>query len=634
MAAPGVVSLHRLRSPFTSLERIAYGIPLGTVASSLGLLALACGLGLSRALVVSWGLACVVGAGLLARRGRGSPAAGGLSGSPSSLHTAGPTLAAAILLLALVVARWAVLWSGVLTVDRVGLWAGFINLWGDWSQHLGDVASFAYGDNFPPVHPRLSGHPFAYHYLTSVTCAAMVKLGLDPIVALPLHSFLFSVAVTLALYAFARRVSGDVPAALLATALFLVGGGWGWWLPLRGALASSDPLGALLLHPWDRAAEEAANLRWPNVYYALIAPQRAALYGLPLGVLTLRLLDGAVREGERRLFLAAGVVAGLLPMAHQGTLLALALTTPFLWWLFPTWRWILYFAVWIGLAAPQLLLINHGAPGVLGALRFHAGWVAHPDPWPWFWLKNLGLFLPLGVVGLLWRDAWPASSRRFLLALMPAFAAANLLLFQPWAWDNTKALTYWYFAICILSAMVLVRVWRTWRAPVARLAVTAALGSMLLSGLLIELNQLMGRERTLMLTREEMTLARRIREHTPAHALFAVEPRHNHPVSVLTGRRVLMGFPGWLWSQGMDYRRQERDLRAILAFAPGTPQLLARNGVDYVVVGRGERGRWGAGLDAYAAKYPCVIRTASYRVFAVGVTASASTTGVARRRPG
>src|SRR4030095_9578280 len=105
-----------------------------------------------------------------------------------------------------IVLRWALLWSRALTVDADGLSTAFGNLWADWAQHLGDVSSFAYGENFPPVHPRFVEHGFTYHYLTSVTVAATVRLGLSPIVALPLHSFVFSVALLLALYAFARRV--------------------------------------------------------------------------------------------------------------------------------------------------------------------------------------------------------------------------------------------------------------------------------------------------------------------------------------------------------------------------------------------------------------------------------------------
>jgi uncharacterized membrane protein len=99
--------------------------------------------------------------------------------------------------------------------------------------------------------------------------------------------------------------------------------------------------------------------------------------------------------------------------------------------------------------------------------------------------------------------------------------------------------------------------------------------------------------------------------------VFAVGLQHNHPVPMLAGRRVVMSYPGWLWSQGMDYAQRERDLRAMFALGPRTPELFEVYGVDYVVIGPEERTRLGANLEAYRARYPRVVRTIQYEVFVV-----------------
>ncbi|HTM57307.1 MAG TPA: hypothetical protein VL123_02710 [Candidatus Udaeobacter sp.] len=613
MAAPGVALLARATPSLDRLERLAYGIPLGTTAGTFAIFLLACVIGLSPAVVIAWAAVSIaIAAGLRVRGPRVDPPVPGPE--PHRAETSGKLFAGVVL--AAFVIRWAILWSSALRVDAQGLEAGFTNLWADWSEHLGDVASFAYGGNFPPVHPRLAGHAFSYHYLTSVTAAALVRLGVDPIIVLPLQSFIFSVALLLAVYAFARRIAGNRVAAALATLLFLLGGGWGFSVSIREALRSGG-LHTLLHAPWDRGGVEAANYRWPNMVFALIAPQRAYLYGLPLGLLVLRLLPGAATAPERRFFLA-GVVAGLLPLAHQGTLLSLALITPLLVLLFPARGWLTFFVAWIAIAVPQLLLLLHAGAGPLSAFRFHPGWIAAPDPWGWFWLKNLGLILPLAVAGLAWPGLFTRDSRRVLFALMPAFLIANLFIFQPWDWDNTKILTLWYLGISILCGAALAALWRRWAGAVPRIALGVALASMVLSGLLLNLDEMMGRDRHTLLSHEELDLARMIRERTPPHALFAAGLRHNHPVAVLSGRRVLIGYPAWLWSQGIDSAAEERDLRTILAFAPGAPELIARYGIDYVVVGPEETEKLGANPGAYASRYPCVIRTASYSVFAVG----------------
>jgi hypothetical protein len=635
MGAGGVAALRRCAGWLAPLEQLAYGLPLGVVAASLALLALAAAFGLSAPLVVTVGIAATALAAALwperpafaSWRAAGRDRLAALGGrSLASLGRAGALalrkawlgggLCPALVIGAFVL-RWIALWRGALTYDAAGLWAGQAYIWGDWSLHLGDVTSFVYADNFPPQDPRLPGHPYAYHYLASVTAAAMVKLGMAPTAALTLHSLLFSVLIALGLYAFARRLTGDSGAAALILVLFLLGGGLGWMLTVGDMNSGHSIVGILWQHPWSLERQGQANFTWPNVYFALIEPQRPYLYGLPLGLLTLTLLLAAVHMGERNLFLAAGIVAGLLPFAHLGTLLALALIAPFLFLLFPGRGWVLFFGAWLAVAAPQLVLQQGGERGVTSAIRLQAGWVAPPDPWPWFWLKNLGWFLPLLALALAARDLLGPPARRFLWAFMPLFAIANLVVFQPWDWDNTKVLVYWFLAVCTLVGALLARTWRRYRSGVVRTLLAGTVATMILSGLLLNLYQLRGEDRHLLLTSEEVQLASTVRAQTPPRAIFAVGLQHSHPISTLAGRRVMMGYPGWLWSHGYDYTQRERDLRAIYLFSPDTPRLLRTYGVDYVVIGPNERQELKANEAAFREHYPMVISTANYEVFKV-----------------
>ena len=633
MGMLGVAALRRAVRWLDPLEQIAYGIPLGVVVASLVLLVAAIVAGLSGPLVVVVGFGCAMGAGLLWP----VPSAAGpvgivatsripraqSAGLASLVRRAGgriSVLPAAVI--GWFVVRWALLWSGALTYDEAGLWAGQINIWGDWAQHLGDVASFAYADNFPPMHPRYAGDPYAYHYLASLTAAAMVELGMRPTGALTLHSFLFSSLIAVGLYAFARRLTRDGAAAALALVLFLLGGGLGWLLVVGEVNRSHDLWSVLLQRPWDLSQQNGANFRWQNVYFSSIEPQRAFLYGLPLTLLTFTLLFAAVRTKERRAFAAAGVVAGLLPFAHLGPLPLLALVTPFLVLLFPSRGWLLFFGVWVTLTVPQLYLQEGGERGGATEFRILVGWLASPDPWLWFWLKNLGWFVPLLVFALADRHLLQRTARRFLWAFMPVFAIANLVVFQPDPWDNVKLLIYWFLAVCVLVAALLVRTWRLQPSPVVRVLMVGVVASMTLSGLLVNWHQVLGKDRYLLLTAEEIQLAELVRVETPPRALFAVGLQPNHPVPVLTGRPVLMSYPGWLWPRGVDVGPRERDLRAIYAYTPDAPRLLQAYGVDYVVIGPWERDQFDANETAFREQYPVVISTTNYAVFAVGSAAS------------
>ena len=521
-----------------------------------------------------------------------------------------------LLVLGVAAIAWALFWSQALRMTPDGISAGTVGIWGDWSLHLGDVSSFAYGDNFPPENPRFAGRGYPYHYLTSITVAAMVRLGMDPVHALPLHSFLLCLLVAAGLTAFALRLTGDSAVAALALVLFLLGGGLAWWWGLDEALRTHD-LTRTLARVREVSAQGARGYEWQNVHLALLVPQRGYLYGFPLGLLILTLVYDAEESGDVRTFAIAGVVAGLLPLAHLSTLLALALITPFLVLLHPRSGWAAFFGLWVALAVPQLYWQQGGSAGPASALRLQPGWMAGSVPWVWFWLKNLGCFVPLLVVAFLDRSLLPRRSVRYLLGFMPVFVLANLLVFQPWDWDNTKILVYWYLAGCILVAALLCRTWREVGVG-SRVVVALALVTLLLSGVLLHLDQALGMDRHLMLTREEVQLAEQVRARTPPRALFAAGPRHNHPISLLAGRRLLMGFPGYLWSTGIDFSARQRDVEAIFSLSPAAPELLRAYGVNYVVIGPFELHRLRADVQAYRARYRCVVRTASYEVFAVG----------------
>jgi hypothetical protein len=77
-----------------------------------------------------------------------------------------------------------------------------------------------------------------------------------------------------------------------------------------------------------------------------------------------------------------------------------------------------------------------------------------------------------------------------------------------------------------------------------------------------------------------------VRQHTDAKAEFAVADEHNSPIPTLGGRRVMIGYPGWLWTYGLpDYVQKGQDLKRILGGDPSTPDLVRRYGVDYVMIG-------------------------------------------------
>ena len=606
IAAFGVVILGRLAPELATLELLAYGSVLGAVLATLLILVSARLLGLTAASVVvaCAALAVVVLLGPTSFDWQRVRSARLPRRWPASVWI--PTV-----ILGLIGLRMAVFWLGALVYEDGGLVAGHINIWGDWPVHLGIADSFAFGDNFPPVHPRFSGYPFAYHYLSDLTPAAMISLGLDSATALTLHSLAFSLVAALAVFAFARRLTGDAVVASVALALFLLGGSLGWTVMVQPG-AITDPMSGRL---WDSGAVGAENFRWQSMFYGFMAPQRAFLYGMPMALLALTLVLLSRRSGSTLGFVAAGAILGLLPLAHLATMLALAIVVPVLWFTLPHRGWMYLMAAWILVALPQLLLQQGGGAGALSAARFQLGWVAGPDFWPIFWLKQVGLFLPFTLIALFHRRLMPDESRRLLVAFMAIFVVANVVVLQPWDWDNHKVLVYWFLAASILVAALLVWAWRT-QGTALRALISIGLVTMLLSGVLEDANQALGRDRYGLLNAEELEVARQVRQLTPPDSIFAAGIQNNHPVPTMAGRTVMMGYPGWLWTEGLPYGPREADLRALYAYGSDdeASQIIDRYGLDYLVLGPNERDALGANVDALRAAFPTVVSTENYEI--------------------
>jgi len=84
--------------------------------------------------------------------------------------------------------------------------------------------------------------------------------------------------------------------------------------------------------------------------------------------------------------------------------------------------------------------------------------------------------------------------------------------------------------------------------------------------------------------RDGINLAETIKQTTSPGATILHAPVHNTPI-YLTGRRSVIGYPGHIWTHGLDFAAREADVRQIYAGGPDAAALLAEYSVDYVVVG-------------------------------------------------
>jgi hypothetical protein len=605
--------------PLTLEERLAYGTVVGAVAVTTAEFLLAVAIGLT--------LVSVLGGLLVA-----------LAASAPGWWLARDRLGAEVDDLT---ARWrrrqpwplwvllAICWPFTIAVlartyqfNAQGLVAGGAWSYADWAAHLTYAGSFAFGHNFPPQFPVDPGHRLAYPFMIDVLAATLVPLGASLTSALVLSSGLLALAFPAVMYLAGVRLIATRVGAALAVLVFTLSGGLGFVLLLRqvrlaGLTAVQHSTGLLTQNP-------DLNYQWLNPVLAWLLPQRSVLFGFSLALLVLAVLWMALRQRAPAdvagwmPFAFAGVVTGLTPLFHlhaYGTVVAMAV----FWTLINRRReWVAFFAPALALGAPAVLwMLGGGAASVHVQVWWLADSGGHRDNPVWFWLENTSLLIPAMAAAFLWRGVLPPGVGLHLAPMWLWFVVPNFLVFQPWDWDNTKFFAYWALIGALPVGALIVRLLRSGlEGRVVAYVLTAFL---LLSGGFDVARALEPNAMSAQFTDAGgVQVAAWARDHTDPRAIFLTAPAHNEPIPTLGGRRVVIGYGGWLWTYGLtDWPQRTSDAERMLRGDPATPALLKQYGVDYVVLGPQEVAGVGANQAYFQATARLVYSSGGYSVYRV-----------------
>ena len=461
-----------------------------------------------------------------------------------------------------------------------------ISVWGDYPLHLGIANSFVMRDNFPPQYPALVGEPLKYSFLMDFGSAILMKGGFDARSAFVIPNALVFLALALGIVLLAGFFAQGKRARLvvfLALLLFFFNGNYGLGQAVEDAL-SQNSLSPLLQPTRNYSNVDAKNVLLMNWVYSVLLPARSALLGLALSVFVYAFLFSSVLNGAWRkseLF-AAGVLTGLMPLAHAHSLIAIAFVAGFLFLVSKMRReWIFFIAPALLIGLPQVAwlsskLLLKPYPGWMAAEKTLLGVVE-------FWLKN-GWAVLLGFIAWVF-FAWKKNERKLLLFAIPfaaLFVFANLVVVQPWEWDNTKLFIHFFLFASIASALFLDSLLQ--RKHVVNKAIACAIVLLAIgSGVLaVEWTAWGDNARYETFSNEDFAMAQWIERNTPENALFLSSGFHQNPVPALAGRQIIAGYEGWLWSHGLDYRQKVADEK--LMFEKGDCALIEAYGVDFVLV--------------------------------------------------
>jgi hypothetical protein len=323
----------------------------------------------------------------------------------------------------------------------------------------------------------------------------------------------------------------------------------------------------------------------------------------------------ATREGKLSTFALLGLWAGAMPMIHTHSFLALGLISagamayailrvPRGYRLQALGRFALYGGIALILAAPQLLTWSVPQTVHGGSMRWRFNWVNNQgngrliDGYCWFWIKNVGLIwlmmVPAALSGKRTRPRMAPTLRRedmrrmFSLGALCIYIVAELVQFQPNAYDNNKLFYVAYMAVMPAMGLFLVELWdrlkgirgRTILAAVFMLAST-------LSGALTIAREVVSDYN--LFYPQAVHAARYVEENTPMDTVVLTGREHNNPIAALAGRDIVCGSESYLYFHGISYFTQERDMRMMFEEPGDNLALLDRYRVEYVYISSYER---------------------------------------------
>jgi hypothetical protein len=495
------------------------------------------------------------------------------------------------------------------------------SVWGDWSAHFTFISnllergpSFLWGDN-----PAFANVPFQYPFLSHVITAIIAWVTRMSVVnSTYWTSLILMFALPFCLFYWFRSLKVKPWTSVVACALFLFIGGFQFF---DSTLNPSEPL--------------TNQFQKGSIFTQFIAfeffPQRAFLFGLIaftlIGGWLLRKMDQ--NQIQRKHLVWAGLGIALTSLLHLHTWLAFAaiLLAYFAFQPKPALRKpTLYFGMAVAAISAVflsfLLMRGHANDLRLTWNWWQPGWAQNQKAgmpaaaemnFFYFWIFNTGIFLPLAALGF-WIVRKQAELRPVFYAGLLIFIIALTLNIQPYFYDNLKLFTYSFLFFAPFVALALEPLFRQkylFPAGLILLALQCAAG-------IADLEFLRsGHQTTTFFANYEFDLANEFKtlRQSPNDRVL-INPRHNHWVSCLTGNPLIMGYPGWLWSWGINYGEREREVQAVLLGKENMLQVVKNLEVAYIIVNAREQiANQPINLDALRANYPVILSKNDWLIF-------------------
>lgn len=437
---------------------------------------------------------------------------------------------------------------------------------GDMSVHWSAIRFIARGADFWPENPLYLGYRFRYPFGMDFFNALFENLGF----ALSSHLPLVTLLALLVGFVTLHQAGGP----LLVFAVFFSCGLYNIFDPNLN---------------WEHYQLQ-SSLDFKNLFLTVLLTQRGFLYALPAGVFLFaayqKYLAGAWKPDLREK-ITLGIIWGALGFFHLHTyfFISIFLGILILWKKdLKNWLWTIGMASLLGFPFVVNALLPE--PGTNSLIHWSArGW-ARPEDRGYFayWAQNLGPWIVAvlaAIVVFIRQKKWTSAVPLALAFLL--FVLFSHLILAPWNWDNIKLLV-WCYLFAVMGLTDLLWNQRQWM-------VRTVVVLVFLPGFLVFVRALPVSTHGIQWTSEkDLNKAAVLLKGLDINAGIVVTPSYHHPVFLL-GHKVLMGYPGHVWSHGYDYYGRENLINRIYAGEDAAIETLPKDQVKWIYWGPLEKRR-------------------------------------------
>lgn len=539
----------------------------------------------------------------------------------------------------LLIVTW--LWSSILWQDASGnIVTSGITIWGDWAIHFTLGSFTAYNNPVYTSNPLLITEPLLYPFVSDWIAGLFVRAGVPFFASFIILSYIFTLFTFFSVYYFVFTITNKHLITTLSSVFFFLSGGLGF-LPKYNGFVTLTAWVNHLTHPtvfFTKLPDQ--SIQWISVFESMLIPQRSFIIGFPIALIGLAAIykQKCKKPSQRRFTLgitSAAALFGFLPIIHAHSFIAVGLILA-IWAIHDCYRNTRYreecIVFWAKIASLSGLVAAYFLYRVVSQrsssfVTLQLGWMAEGGvlTFLWFWVKNLSFLPMLGLLGLS-TSLRNKSTQHLVSTLLPflvLFALGNIVLFQPWEWDNTKIFVWGVLAFSIFSAYFIADLLKklshikaTFYSLLMRIFIVFVIFLTIAAGSFDLYTILNGSHRQYeMYSAQDLRRAEWVRKNTPPQSIWLTGTHHNNWLFNLTGRQALMVYPGWLWSQGYSYIPVQIDLATL--YSNPNPTLLEKYSISYVVIGPKERELFQPISGRFAELYPVVYQDETTSIYKV-----------------